>query len=110
MFFLIYELLDTNSNNALFAIRSVIGHYDKFVAALTYLILKNDKVFATSCNNRQYSVARSFQGTNDRKHWSYANTTTCTYYSTEVFYMSRIAKRTYNVCDIIAFIKTAQLC
>ena len=51
VFFLVDEFLDTYSYYALFAVRSVIGHDDKFVAALAYLIFKYYEVLATSGNN-----------------------------------------------------------
>ena len=110
MLFLIDEFLNTYCHNTLFAIRSVIGHDDKFVAALAHFVFKDYKVLATSGYYRQHTVASSLQCTDNGKHRSYANATASTYYCTEVFYVSRIAKRTYNVGYIIAFIKAAQFC
>ena len=104
------ELLDTYGHNTLFAIRTIVGHDDEFVRTLANFVFKNNKFFRTTCDNRKHTVASSLQRTDDRKHWSYANATTSTYYSSEVFYMGRVAERSYNVGDVVTLVKIAQLC
>ena len=103
------ELLDTYSHNTLFAIRTIVGHYDEFVRTLANFVFKNNKFFRTTCDNRKHAVTRSLQRTDDRKHRCYANATTSTYYSSEVFYMGRVAERSYNVGDVVTLVKIAQL-
>ena len=103
------HFLDTYSNNTLLAVRTVVGHDDNLVRALANLVLEDDKVFATTGQNADYAIACSLQSLDDGEHGSNTNTTTCTNYSTEVGNVSGLAKGTYNVCDVITFLQSAEL-
>ena len=109
MLLLIYKFLYTYSHYTLLSVRTIIGHDYKFVAALSYLILQYNKVFAASCYNRKHTVASSFQGAYNRQHWSNSNATASTNHRTIILNMCRISKRTNYVCYVVALVKATQL-
>ena len=102
---LIDEFLDADSYYSFLAIRTVVGHYDEFVTAVSHLIFEDDKIFGTTGDNREYTVARSLKCTDDGEHGSHADTATGTDYSAEFLDVCRIAEWTDHVSDIVALVK-----
>ena len=107
--FLVDEFLDTYGYYAFLAVASVIGHDDEFVAGCTHFVFHDDEVLASTCDNREYSVACSFQCLDDREHGSYAYATTCTDHGTEVLNVGRVAEWSHHVVNLIALVQGAKL-
>ena len=102
---LVDEFLDTDSHDTLFAIRTIVGHDNEFVTAVSHLIFEDDKIFGTTGYNREYTVARSLKCTDDGEHGSHADTTTGTDDSTEFLDMCRIAEWANHVGNVITLIE-----
>ena len=107
--FLVDELFDAHGYYAFFAVASVIGHDDEFVAGCTHFIFHDDEVLASTCDHAEYSVACSFQCLDDREHGSYTYATTGTDHGTEVLDVGRVAEWSHHVVNLIALVQGAEL-
>ena len=102
------ELLDTNGYHAFLAITTIVSHDDNFIGTFANLVFKNDKVFRTASHDGEYTVAFGFQRLYDRQHGSNAQSTTGTNHRTVVLDAGGVAKRTHDVGNIVALVKSTQ--
>ena len=107
--FLLDELFDADSDNTLFACRTIVGHDDNLIGIFANLVFQDYQVFVSTCQNGEHSIACSFESFDNREHWSYANTTSGTDNGAKLLDMSRVAKRTNNVGDEVALVEIAEL-
>ena len=105
---LIDELFDADSNNTFLAVTSVIGHDNQFITGSANFIFHDYQFLVATCNNREYAIACSFEGTHDREHRSDTYTTASTYHCTIVLDMGWVAERTYYVVNLIAFVEITE--
>ncbi len=108
--FLLDKLFDADSDNTLFASRTIVGHDDNLVGIFANLVFQDYQVFIATCQYREHSVASSLESLDDREHRSYTNATTGTDNCAKLLDVSRVAKRTNNVGDEVALVEIAELC
>ena len=108
--FLLHPLVNALCHETFLSIRAVVGHYCQPIAAFAHLILQDNEVFASSCNDRQHTVSGCLERTHNGQHWSHAHAASCTHHGTEVFDVSGVSQRSYHVSQAVALLHVAQLC
>ena len=107
--FLLDELFDADSDNPLFASRTIVGHDDNLVGIFANLVFQDYQVFVATCQYGEHSVASSLESIDDREHWCYTNATSGADDGAELFYVSRVTKWTNNIGDEVALVEIAEL-
>ena len=107
--FLLDELFDADSDNPLFASRTIVGHDDNLVGIFANLVFQDYQVFVATCQYGEHSVASSLESIDDREHWCYTNATSGADDGAELFYVSRVTKWTNNIGDEVALFEIAEL-
>ena len=98
-------LLDADGHDTFLSVGTIVGHDDDLVARLAYFVFQYDKIFGTSGQNRDDSIASSLQCLYDGQHGCNANAATSTNYGAKVLDVCGTTQRTNHVGYVVAFVQ-----
>ena len=102
------DLLDALCDEALLAIRAVVGHDDDFVAGGAHLFFENDEFLGASGQYGDDAVAGGLQGLYDGQHGCDAHASAGADHGAEAFDVRGLSQRADDVGDIVAFLQFAE--
>ena len=102
------DLLHAFRDESFFAVTSVVGHDDDLVAHLSQFLFQDDEAFVACGEHGDDPVTRSVQSLCDGQERCGSHAPCCTDHGSELIDVSRFSERSGDVCDLFAFVESAQ--